>query len=183
MTMKFDNKLISLSRRYADGLFSVAQSKNQVDAAFEDLKTVLSAIMTNDDMANFLIHPVVSIEDKKDALTSIFKDKVSESVFNLLFLLVENNRFNLFQPILVCYEKNMDDLKNIDRASVTSAVELDDDVKKRLQAKLEAKFNKKMILNYDIDADILAGLIIKIGDKVIDSSLASKFENMKKQLI
>ena len=183
MNIKPDNKYITVAQKYTEALLQNAKNQNQVNEVFDDLKTVLTTILNSQDLKDFLEAPLVSVKDKQDVLTQIFQNNISEYVFNLLFLLVERNRFNVFQTIFVCYEKQVDAINNILRATVKTVIELDDDIKGRLSQKLNEKFQKNVLIDYQIDSSLIAGLVVQIDDKVIDASLATKFEKMKKQLV
>ncbi len=184
MTTQIDSKLIPIAKRYTNALVELAKADNSVEKTFDELKSVMSVIIASPDLSEFLSHPAIPVTDKKDVIQQIFKTELSEKVYNLLYLLIDKNRFNLFHAILATYEKAMDDLIGVARVSVTTAVAMDDNLKQKLKKKLEDKFNKKdIIIDYEIDKSIIAGLVIKMDDNVIDASLLSKFENMKKQLV
>ena len=97
-------------------------------------------------------------------------------------LLVDKDRFNLIDEILESYSKDVDKQKNIQKVSVISAIELDEELKSKLINKLAQKLNKNIELETQLDKDIIAGLVIKTEDNVIDMSLKHKFEEMKKEI-
>ena len=84
--------------------------------------------------------------------------------------------------IKYCYEEAMDVAKNVVKVGVVSAVEIDDDLKQALQRKLEKKLNKSVKFDFEINPEIIAGLILKIQDKTIDGSLAARLDSFKKSL-
>ena len=83
---------------------------------------------------------------------------------------------------MYCYEKGLDAAKNILRVEVVSAVEVDEDLRENLKTKLESKLNKSIVLDYSINPDIIAGIILKIQDKTIDGSLAHRLESLQRKL-
>lgn len=182
MAQKFDNKLISLAKRYSDAIIEIAKSKNQLDKVQEDLQTVSGAYDSSEDLKSFINHPVIPVFEKKDALKSIFDGKISEDTLNLLNILVEKNKFSLIDTVAYCYEKAMDEAKNILKVDVISAVEVDDDLKENLKNKLENKLQKTVKLEFEIKPEIIAGLILKIQDKTIDGSMAKKLDSIERQL-
>ena len=95
-------------------------------------------------------------------------------------ILLEENRFNAFLTIVELYKKEVDELKNKQRVEIVCAVEIQEKYKKELEEKLNEKLNKEVILNYEQNEDILGGLVVKIEDKVIDLSLKTKFDNLRK---
>jgi len=180
---KIDNKQLPLAKRYSDAIISVAQDRNEVDDVFADIKNVSECLSLVEKMKMFLVHPVIPVSEKKDMISSIFKGKIKESSLNLLLILLEKNRFNILDTIKYCYENAMDDAKNVIKVSVVSAVEIDEDLKEKLQKKLEKKLSKSVKFEFEINPAIIAGLILKIQDKTIDGSLASRLEGFKKTLI
>lgn len=179
---KIDNKQLPLAKRYSDAIISVAQDRNEVDDVFADIKNVSECLSLVEKMKMFLVHPVIPVSEKKDMISSIFKGKIKESSLNLLLILLEKNRFNILDTIKYCYESAMDDAKNVIKVSVVSAVEIDEDLKEKLQKKLEKKLSKSVKFEFEINPAIIAGLILKIQDKTIDGSLASRLEGFKKTL-
>lgn len=182
MAKNIDNKLIAVSKRYSDAILQIAAEKNELDSVFEDLKNIADVYDYSKEMRDFLGHPAIAVKDKKDLVSSVFEGKISTDTLNLLYTLVDKNKFNLVDTILSCYENSLCEAKNILKVDVISAVEVDDDLKENLKIKLESKLKKTVSLNYEIRPEILAGLILKIKDKTIDGSMASKLKSMRKQL-
>ena len=103
-------------------------------------------------------------------------------MLNLVYILVERNKFSLIDTILYCFEKGLDEAKNILRVEVVSAVEVDEDLKENLKNKLENRLKKSIVLDYSINPEIIAGMILKIQDKTIDGSMARKLESLQRKL-
>ena len=177
-----DNKLIAAAKRYADAILEIAKSKNELDNFHEDIKTISDVYGSSEEFAKFMNHPIIPAPEKKDALKNIFEGKIAQDVLNLLYLLTERNKFSLIQTILYCFEKGLDEAKNILRVEVVSAVEVDEELKENLKNKLENRLNKSIVLDYSINPDIIAGIILKIRDKTIDGSLAHKLESLQRKL-
>lgn len=183
MTLKnTDNKLIPLAKRYSEALTEVAKNKNELDTVWADLQTVEESMTSVKEMANFLSHPVIPVFEKKDMVKSVFEGKINNDVLNLLYILLEKNKINLLSTILYCFEESMDEAKNILKVGVVSAAEIDEDLKHKLQEKLESKLNKSVKFDFETKPEIIAGVVLKIQDKVIDGSMAAKLEGFKKAL-
>lgn len=178
-----DVKQIRIAKRYADALVESAKDSNLLQKVFDDLKLVESTLTTSTELKEFLEKPVISHDDKKDVIAQVFKNSVSEATLNFLLLLVDNNRFNLFEATVVEYSDRLDEINNIVKVKVVSAVDLNEDMKNKLIQKLEQKVSKKVVADYVLKPEIIAGLVIEINDKTIDTSLKTKLNNMKKQLI
>ena len=177
-----DNKLIATARRYSDAIIEIAKEKGELDNIYEDLKNIAAVYDYSNELRDFLSHPAIAHKDKKELIGSIFEGKISNDTLNLLYTLLDKNKFNLIDTILYCYESSLNEAKNILKVDVISAVEIDNDLKEKLKSKLESKLKKSVDLNYEIKTEIIAGLILKIKDKTIDGSMAYKLQTMKKQL-
>ncbi len=178
-----DVKQIKVAKRYAEALFENSNVSNKLQLVFDNLKLIESVLNENSELKSFLENPVISHSDKKDVISEIFNEHVDESVKNLLFLLIDNNRFDLFFGVLIAYSNKLDETNNILKVKVISAVEVSEELKNALVQKLENKVSKKVVPEYEIKPEIIAGLIIEVSDKTIDTSLKTKLNNLKKQLI
>lgn len=177
-----DNKLIPVASRYSEALLQVAREKNIMDNVSEDLATVSDSLNCVREMKDFLCHPVIPQAEKKDMINSVFSGRISGDVLNLLLILAEKNKVNWVDAIRYCYDSSLDEARNILKVGVVSAVEIDQDLKDKLRDRLENKLHKSIKFAFDIRPSILAGLILKIKDKTIDGSLASKLQWFKKFL-
>lgn len=175
--MVVNSKHLKIARRYA-----LALSAFNDDNIQNELNSILDILATSNDLNEFLQNPVITNTDKKEILEKVFVD-FSANVKNFLFILVEKNRFAYLKSIIDEYNSILDEKHNIKRVEIISAVELYDDEKNRLINNLQKKLSCDVKAQYVIDENIIAGLIIKIGDKVIDNSLKTRFEGLKKQLI
>lgn len=167
------------AKRYSDALLDLSQDSDKIRKELEEIVDTLSS---SQDLKDFMSNPVISIEDKKSVIEKIFAGKIDKTLLNFLKLLVDKDRFNLIDEILESYSKDVDKQKNIQKVSVISAIELDEELKSKLINKLAQKLNKNIELETQLDKDIIAGLVIKTEDNVIDMSLKHKFEEMKKEI-
>ena len=117
---------------------------------------------------------------KYEILDEIFKKELSEKVLNFIKILVEKNRFNEFEQIVQAYSDEVDQNNNIKRVEIVSAVELSDNQKQKAIEKLEARLQKTVKVGWTVDTSIIGGLIIKIDDDVIDTSLKNKLDKLSK---
>ncbi len=171
------NKQHKLAKRYALALYKLRDDDLPVN-----LNEAHLAFVQNPELLDFMTNKIVSNDDKKQVIYQVFKD-FSLNTYNFFMELIDAKKFDYFCSIV--YELNAiyDDKKNILRAEVVSIVELDEAQKSILKSKLEGKFAKTFELKYSLDSSIISGLIIKIGDSIIDLSAKTKLNNLKKQLI
>ncbi len=177
-----DIKSIKISRKYSNALFNLAVENNNNDKIYDDLIFVVETINTNIELKNFLFSPIIKNEDKKDVLQKLFSIHINKTTLDFLYLLIDENRLNFIEGILNQFSELYNNSKNIVKPLIISAIDLNENQKQRLVEKLEKKLEKKVLPEYQIKPEIVGGLIIEIGDKTIDCSIKTKFNNMKKEL-
>lgn len=179
-----NDKNILIAQRYAESLIEFGRDgKLSYMSISTDLANVLTIISHSKDLFEALTNPLVTVADKKAIVDKVFEQDVDVLVKNFLKLLVEKNRFNLICDIVKVYNSLLDDINEVARVEVVSAVELNDMEKNSIQDKLAEKLNKQISIKYKIDESIIAGLIFKMGDDIIDMSVAHKLEDYKKAII
>lgn len=168
---------------YGDALFDVAVESGGVDGLLEDAVLVTDAFRNNKDLGKLLNNPKIEKEDKKKVISDIFGQYVSKDMQGLLELMVSKQRHNDIVGTLEYFTDRVREHKNIGRAWVTTAaplsVEQKDAIEKRL---LETTKYIEFEINYNIDESLIGGIVIRIGDRVFDSSIKSQLDNLTKQL-
>lgn len=178
-----NTKNILIAERYANALVEIAkEGKLTFSKIGEDLNTIKEILNQSKDLNDVLINPLVSIEQKKEVIDKVFSKEIDAITVNFIKVLVDKDRFDAFNEVLDAYNIALDNINNISRINVTSAVEMSDEAKAKLKNKLETKLKKNVIMDLNINADIIAGLVIRIGDNIIDMSLKHKFEDLSKSI-
>lgn len=170
-------KLVANS--YGEALFELAIDKNALDDILQEVECIKKVFEENADFKKFLSHPQISKEEKISVIEKVFKDKASNDIVGLLVIIVKKDRYNEIDAIFDYFVNKVKEHNNIGVASVTSAVELNDEQKKKIVDRLvELTKYKEFEISYIVDKSILGGLIIRIGDRVVDSSLKNKLNSM-----
>ena len=177
-----DVKNLKTARKYANALLESATDAGNTSKVSANLDLILETLKINSELSNFLYSPIVKVEDKKEVIKKIFSSHIEEITLDFLYLLVDNNRLNVIEEIVECYNSENNRIENIVKPVIISAVDLDENQKVRLIEKISSKLSKNIIPEYKTDKEIIGGIIVEIGDKTIDCSLKTKFENMRKQL-
>lgn len=155
--------------------------------SFEDLSKDLAAVSeileTSQDLRLTLENPTVSEEVKSQIVEEVFKNEVHPQVVSFLKVLIDKNRFSEFSQIKADYEIKLDDVNKIQAVEITSAVELSEEYRERILQKLSEKLQKNIRPNWKVDENIIAGLIYRINDNVIDTSIKSKLDKLNKNLM
>lgn len=172
-----------VDKTYGDALFELAVENGQTDIYFSECQDILQIIRNNEDLLKLLTHPKISKEEKVGVIENIFKGRVSEDITGFLVLIVKKDRQAELIEILSYFVDRVKEYKKIGVAYVTTAVALDEALKKSVEDKLIATTDYNSFeMNYSVDEDIIGGMIIRIGDRVVDSSIKSKLEAMAKEL-
>lgn len=149
----------------------------------KDLATVSEILETSQDLRLTLENPTVSEEVKSQIIEEVFKNEVHPQVVSFLKVLIDKNRFSEFSQIKADYEIKLDDVNKIQAVEITSAVELSEEYREKILQKLGEKLQKNIRPNWKVDENIIAGLIYRINDNVIDTSIKSKLDKLNKNLM
>jgi len=170
-------------RRYATALFEAARKANAIDRVESDLGLVSYALETMPSLMEAVRSPLVQRDHKKAVLRDLFADKIHEVTLSFLDLLVEKRREEVVLETEPEYVALADDARGIAKAEVTAAVHLTAEEESRLAAKLSRMTGKRAELSISVDSGIIGGLMVKIGDTVIDGSIRSQLAAIKEKLL
>lgn len=172
-----------VANAYGDALFQIAEEKNCIDEMMQEIISVKQAIDENLEFKKLLAHPQISKEEKISVIENVFKGKVMNEIVGLLVNVVRKDRYNDISDILSYFIDRVKEYRHIGVAYITSAIPLEDAKKKAIENRLiEITDYVEFEMNYSVDKDILGGLMIRIGDRVVDNTLKSKINSMSKKL-
>ena len=169
-----------ISNRYASALYDLSTDKKLVDSVLNDLSLLKKLLLENKDLQQVIKSPLINSQDKFSILEKLLQ-KIDSNELTLTFLKVlENNkRFSYLSSIITQFI-NINSQKRGDvLADITSADELDDEQRNNITNQLKNILGDKLSLNFDVDKNIIGGLIVKVGSKMIDTSLANKINKLK----
>src|SRR5574344_778975 len=158
-----------VSKTYGDALFELALEKNKLDLLYDESKVIRQVFLENNELIKLLNHPKIDKEDKISVLENIFKQRVSDDFVGFLILVIKKERQNNVVEILDYFISCVKEYKNIGIAYVTTAKETTAEQQKAIEDKLlnTTKY-EQFEMNYNIDEEIIGGMIIRIGDRVVD---------------
>lgn len=171
-----------IERRYATALFDLAKSEDKLLTYEEEVKAIVKILYDEPEFMAVLRDHKVTLEQKISLVETVFTDKVSNPVAGLLVLLVKKGRQDEIIGTLETFLESVKKASGIIRAVVTSAVPLEPEQISTLKGKLEASTKSKIELETIVDTSIIAGLIVRVGDKVVDASIKGEMQTLKKQL-
>lgn len=173
----------AVSSRYAEALYNIAVAQKIIDQAEEEIKLVVSTIESVNELRKILEHPLITIEEKKSIVAEIFKNKISAIILNFLYLLIDNYRQFFLKDIFITFGKLVNSARQIIQAEVSSAVELNETEKEKLSGVIQRFTGKKVEPVFKVDPSIIGGVVLRIGDKVIDGSIRSKLNSLREHLV
>lgn len=172
-----------LARVYAEALLAVAARLNQRDEVGEELDDIIRNVFTgHPEVEKFLRNPTVSKRNKGPFIASAFAS-CSEPVRNLLGVLNENNRLSLIRSVAAVYRDLRDTQAGRVRVIVKSAIPLNSEQSSKLSAQLHKSLKKTPVIHSIVDPDLIGGLIVQIGDRVIDTSVRTRIQTFRAQLM
>ncbi len=169
------------ARRYAQAVFAIALEHDEPDRWLDDL-ALLADAMANEEFANFLDAPQLTLSQKTDLIAETLGDSVSRLALNLISLLSSRNSARLLPSIAESYQQMLDEHNGIERAEIISAVELRDEQQKRIETMLTGIVGKDITATSRVEPRILGGFVARVGDKVIDGSTRTKLDALRREL-
>ena len=170
-----------VSSIYGNALFELAVEEKKVDALLSEVQTLQQILLENADLLSLLNHPEVSKIEKLDLLKNIFSGRASDEVLGFLSIIVEKDRQKDIPKIFEFFVDKAKEYKGIGKVKVVSATELSARQKEKLTKRLlETTKYTSFEVDYQIDPALLGGLIIRIEDRVLDSSLKTQIEKLSK---
>ena len=168
--------------RYAKAVLSLAKDQNAAKVVNNDMKQITAAIAQSDDLNVMLQNPVVKSSIKREALLTIFNNSNAITV-NLIDVLITNKRLPLLGEVALKVNQLYDKFKGTEVAMVTTAIPLTDDLKSKVLAKAKELTGKDVTIKNIVEASIIGGFILRIGDIQYNASIANKLNKLKREFI
>ncbi|GAC1358870.1 MAG: ATP synthase F1 subunit delta [Polyangiales bacterium] len=173
-----------IARRYAKALIELGTEQGTLDALVREITAVAEAFDSSAELKGLVDNPEVPRASRKAVLVEIATRLGASPVTrNTLSLLADNGRLRIL-PALARVLRDMADLRaGLVRAHVRSAAPLSEGYLHKLQQALEARFKKKVVIDREVDPKLLAGVVTRVGDTIIDGSLRSRLDELRTQLL
>lgn len=172
-----------VAKVYGDALFELALEKDQMDSLFEESQVMLTILNENKELKRLMNHPGIAKKEKHQIMNEILKGRVSDELKGFMELITVKNRYSDLTAILEYFIEKVKEHKKIGLAYVTCALELSDEQKEALVQKLITMTHYEQIdVIYTVDKALIGGLVIRIKDQIIDSSIQTKLKVMSKNL-
>ena len=172
-----------VSKTYGDALFAVALEESRMDEFFEAAKAVADILRTNEDFGKLMNHPKIIKEEKVKIVEEAFGNNVPKEIVGIMALMITKGRAEEMLSVFDYFIDLVKEEKKIGKADVTTAVELTKVQKENVEKKLLETTNYESFeMNYAVDESLIGGMIIRIGDRVVDSSIKTKIYNLSREL-
>ena len=166
---------------YARALFEAAKENDVLDRVHEEIGQFADALASDRDLQVFLFSPYFSSEEKKEGVGRVVKD-ADERTLNFLALLAERHRM----PVIFRIRRSLDalwaDEHKLLPVTVTSAVHLDEELVEDIGKRIEAQTGREVELSSNVDPEVLGGLVVRVGNMVLDASVRNRLEQLRKQV-
>ncbi len=173
-----------ISKTYGEALFELAIEENKVDVFEEEISAILDILNENQDFLNLLNHPKIAKEEKLQVVSNVFEGKISKEVLGFLNIIVSKERNKELVAIMQYFLDEVKGMKGIGVCYVTTPMELKQAQKEEVVKKLlSTTAYKDMEMHYIVDEKLIGGMVIRIGDRVVDSSIQTKLNNLEAQLL
>lgn len=169
---------------YGDALFNLALEENKTDVLYSEVESLRTILKENPELKALMNHPKVTRDEKLKVVEDVFKGRLDDELTGFLVLLLKKDRYSELDAVLDYFIAKVKEYKGIGVAYVTSAVELKEEQKTEIKEKLLSTTDyRQMEMHYIVDKAIIGGVIIRLGDHVVDSSIRTRLEDIKRELV
>jgi ATP synthase F1 delta subunit len=166
---------------YARSLFEVAKEQGKLDEVREQIGQVADALDADRELQIFFFSPYFSTEEKQEGLRKVV-DGAEPAVLNFLELLLENHRMPALFRIRRAYDQLWEHENKLLPVEITSAVELDDEIARRIGDEIGEQTGQRVELTKTVDPDIIGGLVLRVGNSILDASIRNRLETLRKNV-
>ena len=176
-------RVSEVANRYAKALYELSVEQKTADKVINELRALEQAFTKDDDIVEFLSTPMISGQQRREALEKALAGKgLSKEVYDLVMLLSERDRMVIFKDLVHAFEAQADSANNVCRGTVRSATALGQAERQRIEETVEKVLKKKVIMSYKVDPSVIGGLVAQVGSYTFDDSLASHLRRMNEEL-
>ena len=173
---------VRVARRYASALMAAGEEGKSLEAIARDLETVGRIVETSREFQLMLRSPVISPPKKIAVMQELFESRVGRETIIFMKLLVQKNREGYLPDVIEQFRALMDEKQGLVRIELTSAVTLSQDQEQRLKGKLEEYTGKRVRFNHVLDRSIMGGIVVRIGDTVLDGSVTHQLALLRERM-
>jgi ATP synthase F1 delta subunit len=170
-----------IARVYARSLFEVAREQDKLEVIREQLGEFADALAGSHELQVFFFSPYFSTEEKKDGLHRTVEG-ADETLSNFLELLLENHRMPVVFRVRREFDRLWEEANDLLPVQITSAVALDESVSRRIGDEIGRQTGKQVQLTSTVDPDVIGGIVLRVGNSILDASIRNRLETLRKQV-
>ncbi len=173
-----------IAKTYGEALFELAVEEGKTDIFLRELTDIRRILDENKDFNRLMNHPKILKDVKCEILTEVFKGRISEELTGFLLLIINKDRYREIDDILDYFTMEIKRFNGIGTAYVTSAAAVNEIQKAQIEERLLTITSfEEMEMHFAVDPSLIGGMVIRIGDRVVDSSVRTKLDRLQKQLL
>lgn len=175
-----------VSKTYGEALFEVAMESGADKASelMEEVSGISEILAQNPQFDELMKHPGIPKQEKLRVAETVFKGRVSDELEGFLEVVISKERYKDLPAIFAYFTDRVKERQKIGIAYIVTAVELTTAQKSAVEAKLlETSGYRKMEMHFAVDVSLIGGMVIRVGDRVVDSSIRTKLDGLTKQLL
>jgi len=171
---------LTVASRYAKSLIDLAQEQNSLEEIRKDMGFFVDTLIAYPQLQTVLRNPIISHDKKVKILDGLFGGKVSKSTISFFRIMVNKSRAEILYPTAAEFINQYNVIKHIVKASVVSAAPLSEPNKAQIVAELKRATGGDVLLQTKVDPSLIGGFVLKVGDRQIDTSIATDLKKLKK---
>ncbi|MGB4774545.1 MAG: ATP synthase F1 subunit delta [Daejeonella sp.] len=172
---------IQVASRYAKSLIDLAQEQNVLEPVKKDIELFIEVCRANPTLKAVLKNPIISPDKKANILDDLFGNKLNPMILSFFKIVVRKGRSVILYATAKEFINEYNIRKNVVKATVTSAAPLSEENKKQIEEVVKQATKGEVILTSKVDADLIGGFVLKVGDKQFDASISSQLYKIKKE--
>src|ERR1043166_7978184 len=178
-----DVSIERLARLYAEALLNAAQAAGEVDTVLEEIDSVVDGVISDERLLAMIAGAMLGRNARRDVLVKVFSGKASKTFYHFLLVLNDKDRLGMIPPIRSAIHELQDERTRRLRVHVYSAVDLSEEYLARIREGIQNFFKLEPVLILHVDKNLLGGLKVRIGDTVYDSTVRTRLNNLRNQLM
>ncbi|MBC7399643.1 MAG: ATP synthase F1 subunit delta [Mucilaginibacter sp.] len=171
---------LTVAARYAKSIIDLSQEQKSLEDVKNDMEFFLKTLKANSQLIAVLSNPIISHQKKLAILTSLFEDKMNKVTLAFFKLMINKGRGDVLYTTAHEFVNQYDVLKHITQATVVSATALSDANKAKILAEVKAAVGGEVVLEAKVDAELIGGFVLTVGDRQVDTSIANNLKKLKK---
>lgn len=175
--------VFKVASRYAKSLIDLANEQGNLDEVKKDMEQITAVLKASSELQAVLKNPIIKIDKKQSILKALFAGKIRPEILSFFEIMVRKGRSGLLYATTIEFVREYNQIRNIVHAEVTSATTLSPSNLEAIKAIIAEQINAEVILANKVDASLIGGVIVKVGDRQLDVSLSGKLNKLERYLI